>query len=993
MKRTTRMHRAAWVVLMLPLVAIATTFQNCSKVDFVTTVDASKSGIGEKKTMYQEAVVGQANVPPLKLVFVVDNSFTMQANQISLSAAFGSMFAGNNASNLAPFDSTAYIFTTAQGSLAKSNPAFPLLPTISYDQMRTMNATDLASLRGSISQQVDGKFAGDLVSYSVSNLPDPVTLLNRLAYIPTPVLGINSTGSDVISLGAHKDKTGSVSDFAADFGQRISYISPTRSQVNAAGQGPLDPVIDKESALCALARVLKNNSNFLQKGDLAAYVIVSDENDNDPSGANCVDAYQDYKDADLIDAHCETPQTKISYNAPNSATPTCSFNYQRGFTYTANYSAPITKLAFNDYNHTNKNAQTTVSYNTVSYTYTNYKYNVHWFSTSPTYKVPQVNVSWFTKSTTYKVRDGVQYDPTVVYTPMSATVQGTYNGTNCSTFSASVASGAVTGDAAHPISCAQGTPIAKSGACSANDSSNTDCNQNYKQENDITLYSDSSNSQCSALIAGKLGANAIYSGVAGYNPSCDAPVANAKGGSGNGTCGSQPGCAESVKAETPKKVAVSFDGSASSCSAAVSAARLPSNAVTTGANAPTCADSSYLDSNPSLGKCVSPLPASVVSCSESQQVDSSGASASGSPSGNQTCQQFASASGALPSYAIPSSVTCSASSTPSSASGVVAYDASNYPGLVVKNGDSCPSDILASVKSTYGATATCAITSVDNPGKSYNDTCANSASSIASFCSGANHGCTTPTDNNSSVNQPYQTAVSTKTVSGTITCDTKCSDSNGACDTVTTGLVRDYRHNCSSAPDTMKTSNPQTGVLASMKDSLCQAPAKVVVEKSYQRNGTTTQFVAGSASANGDPNALINYIKSRSQELLGAELPATSVFVRQADGGNGGTKGTAYQSFATAMGGSNYDVTSPASVYASSLQSLSGVIKDKLSRSFSIKDFQADQVVTRAWLRAAGSSDWIEKQEGKDWTASGGTVTVTQSLDIHTGDSFRFEYK
>jgi hypothetical protein len=221
----------------------------------------------------------------------------------------------------------------------------------------------------------------------------------------------------------------------------------------------------------------------------------------------------------------------------------------------------------------------------------------------------------------------------------------------------------------------------------------------------------------------------------------------------------------------------------------------------------------------------------------------------------------------------------------------------------------------------------------------------------------------------------------------------KCSDAYGACGSTTTGLVSDVYYNCDAKPDTKVNSNPQTGVLASMKDSLCAAPAEVVVEKMYQRNHSVPQYVAGSASANGDPNALINYIKQRSAELLGNELPATSVFVRQSDGGNGGTEGKAYKAFAQAMGGSNFDVTSSASVYASSLQNLSGVIKDKLARSFSIQGFDPSQTVTRAWYQAAGTTEWIEKQEGTEWTASGGTVTVSQSLDIHTGDSFRFEYK
>ncbi len=987
MKRTTRMNRAAWVVLALPLVAIATTFQNCSKVDFATTVDPSKTTAGEKTTMYQEAVVGQANVPPLKLVFIVDNSFTMQANQISLASAFGSMFAGSNATNLAPFDSTAYIFTTAQISPDKS--VNPLLPTLSFDDMKSMKASDLMALRGPASSQVDGKFTGDLVSYSLSNLPDPVTMLNRLSYVPSPVLGISATGATPVSLGVHKDRSGSVADFAADFSERISYISPTRARVDSTGKSALDPVIDKESGLCALARVLKNNSNFLNKGDLAAYVIVSDEDDNDPSGQQCLDAIQDMKDADLIDTHCETPRTKISYNAPNSPNASCAFNYQKGFTYEVAYDVPQTKIEWSDFYHLNTNARTKVTYKTSSYKYTNYKYDIAYYVSNPTYKLKQVDVSWFTKSTSCKERDGVKYDCVDSFAPQSRTVEGTYTGSNCSSFS-SVYAGAVTNDAAHPIKCAQAAPRSGiAGACPTSNANAFDCDAGYTAQS-LQVVDDSSSASCSTLTS-KLPGGALKSGVAAqYLPSCGAAVAQPQGSSSvAGFCansGGKPGCVETYLSSSKD---VSQVYSASTCQAAVDSASLPANAIkTVGAtNGPTCAANNYNDSKATLGKCASPLPANVVSCVDSTQANA-GVTLSRRPS-STTCAAYASSS--LSANADASSVKCTDTSTTSKASTIVTFNTSNYVGLNPKVGDLCPADLTNSAKGTYGSTATCKITAVDTASKSYSNTCADNSATIASFCSGAVRNCTSPVDNGS--NAPYQASVSNKTVNGTITCDTKCSDAYGACGAVTTGLVKDAYFNCSATPDTVVSSNSKIGVLSSMKDAQCSAPSVVKVDKSYQRNGSVNQPIAGKPSADGDPNALINYIKERSKALLGDELPATSVFVSQANGGKGQTEGRSYKAFASAMGGSSFDVGAPASTYASSLQMLSGVIKDKLARSFSIQGFDQSQVVTRAWFRAAGTSEWVEKQEGIDWTASGGTVTVSQALDMKAGDSFRFEYK
>jgi hypothetical protein len=993
MKRTTHMHKAAWMVLMVPLVAVVATFQNCSKVDFAATKDPLASVSGEKVSMFADMTVGQAAVPPLKLIFVVDNSYTMQANQISLSTAFGSLFAGNNANNLAPFESTAYIFTTSQASIAPSNSAFGLLPTVSYDQMKSMSAANLLALRGLSSAQVDGKFAGDLVSYSVSTLPDPVTLLSNTTYLPTPVLGINSTGASVVDLGIHKAKAGSVGDLAAAFSDRISYISPLRSKYDANGHGILDPVIDHESGLCALARTLKNNANFLQKGDLAAFVIVSDEDDNDPSGSNCVDAYQDFNNADLVDAHCETPTTKITYNARNAVTPTCSFNYQKGFTYTARYNAPVTTLRFNDAYHKYQNAHSTISYSLGTYTYQNYKYVAHSFTSAPTYSIPQVKVSWYTKSTACKQRDGVQFDCVDSFSAASANTRGTFTGSNCSAFSATVPANAVQGDAAHPVACVQTTALAQTGACSATDPSILNCNQNYAASAPVSLYSDSATAVCSDLVAGKLGAGAIYSGAdAAHLPSCDAPVAS-RSSAVNGFCdGSQPVCTQ-VYVAASKTVAQSFTGS--NCAALITAGALQSNAVTslTGPNAASCADTPYWDSSATTSACPTILPAGKIACTDSTIPDASSPVASGVPTGAQTCQTFAAASGKLPSYSIAASVTCTAGTTPSSYDTPVVYTATSYPGLMANVGDACPADITSAIQAARGADATCVIKSLNTVAQSYANTCALSAAATAALCSApANHGCTIPLDNQSSVNQPYQLAFSTHTFNGTFTCDSQCSDAYGACSGAT-GLVKDTFYNCQAAVDSKIVSPGQTAVLASKKDSLCADPAKVVVDKSYHSTGTMPQYVAGSGSANGDPNALINYIKARSTELLGSELPATSVFVRQQDGGQGGTEGKSYKSFAASMGGVNHDVNAPAAEYASSLQSLGGVIKDKLARSFSIPGFTPDQQVLHVWYQAQGSTAWIEKQQGSEWTASGGTITMAQSFDMHTGDNFRAEYK
>lgn len=984
MKRTTGMNRAAWVVLSIPLVACLTVFQNCSKVAFTSASTAPENGVlstPDKPSQFVEMAVGQAPVPPLKLIFVVDNSYTMQANQISLSSAFGSLFSGSNASNLSAFDTTAYIFTTSQDSLAPSDPSFSLLPTLTPDTMNTMSPSALTTLRGGVSAQVNGLFSGDLVSYAVDKSVDPATMYNIWSYVPAPVLGIEQSGTQAIDLGIHKSQSGSVGDFASSFSNRISYISPTRSAMTAQGHGILDPVIDHESGLCALARVLKNNSNFLQKGDMAAYVIVSDEDDNDPSGQNCVDKYVNYDQADLIDTHCTTPQTTISFNAANTTAPTCTQSYESKFSYQGTFNVANVAVTYNDLNYKLINPKTTVAYKQLGYTYQNYKFPITYTTYNPSYQLPQTTVSWTIKSQQCLSRDQVTYGCQDVLTPASKTVQGAYaNGTTACTSQAP--SGALN------VTCAAAAPTAVIyGACSSTDSTKLFCQQN-PSTGSATAYNDSATASCATLQAG-----VVPSGA--QNVVCGQAVPQPTGGTGIGACdSSHANCAQTYTSKSTT-VAAHYDGT--NCSAIV-AGQLPTNSVyadANSANVPKCTLADYPDQTATNGTCPTTLPSGKIGCTQQTPVADKGFVVNGSL-GSQSCPQFVAATKLLPTYADSSSIACTPGSTPSSVSATIAYTATNYPGLNPKVGDACPPSLTTSLQQQNSAPdLACKITDIGQQPKVYNGTCAANATAIAALCANpANHACdATGIDNQSSANQPYQTAKSTKIVTGNITCATSCASAGNACGGVTTGTLADVYHNCQAAPASDLLTNYQTGILASMKAAQCSAPATVVVDKSYSTTGTAPQYVAGSGSSSGDQMALINYIKSRSQELLGAELPATSVFVTQSNPGQAESIGKTYQSFATQMGGTSHNVQAAASEYATSLQSLGAVIKEKIGRAFAIQGFQQGQTVLHAWYQQAGSSVWVEKQEGTDWTQSGGTVTVNQSLDIKAGDNFRFEYK
>ena len=339
-------------------------------------------------------------------------------------------------------------------------------------------------------------------------------------------------------------------------------------------------------------------------------------------------------------------------------------------------------------------------------------------------------------------------------------------------------------------------------------------------------------------------------------------------------------------------------------------------------------------------------------------------------------------------------VVCSSVSLAQTASLSETYSATNYSSDVIAKDTACPASLTSALVQSKGdAALKCQITGLTAASQDFaGQTC--SASVAAAVCSSSggkyrscDQGTTTP------AGAPYEANFTTSVAyNGTFSCESKCSDTT-ACSSIS-GSVKDQFKDCEASVGPAVISNPFTGVQASTKASLCTAPnQKLVIDSTYKLTGTAAQYVAGAASPAGDQGALAKYIKSRSVELLGAELPAVSVFVRQASGGSGGTEGKAYKSFASDMGGVNNSVEASADTYASSLQKLSGVIREKLSRSISISTFKADQKVLRVWFRAQGSTPWIEKTEGKDWTASGGTLTISQDLEIKTGDEFRAEFK
>lgn len=286
--------------------------------------------------------VGLNPVPDLKLFFVVDNSGTMKQNQLNLSASFGSMFDSSSVS-LSKFDSTTYLLNTAQ-----TVPSFAVeksvLDKISIQQgsfsasALIPEATFNASVRSAALNF--GYFPGDNIGYQIKKTATPLSY----QFSPAPVLGVKNTAGQIsVSNSIRKTASVDVADTEQEFKDRLAVLSADRIPMVLEG-GDYKPenstVVDSESGLCAVARILKSPDQYFKSGDLLSFTIVSDENDNNASGTKCIKSITQFNGTeDLVDGDCKYQETQISYKTqtttqkPDDCKITANAGYKFKFTY------------------------------------------------------------------------------------------------------------------------------------------------------------------------------------------------------------------------------------------------------------------------------------------------------------------------------------------------------------------------------------------------------------------------------------------------------------------------------------------------------------------------------------------------------------------------------------------------------------------------------------------------------------------------------------
>ncbi|MEK7355842.1 MAG: hypothetical protein AAB250_05305, partial [Bdellovibrionota bacterium] len=360
----------------------------------------------------------------------------------------------------------------------------------------------------------------------------------------------------------------------------------------------------------------------------------------------------------------------------------------------------------------------------------------------------------------------------------------------------------------------------------------------------------------------------------------------------------------------------------------------------------------------------------------------------------KTCLDFVNGLSGLPSSTIktdatPYAVACGAVSNRTSGSTGGSFlfsDSAQYAALNVNKGDACPQVVLDVVTASKGAYTTCSIGDPQLGSQDFsNATCAQT--DVAGYCSTSNGFRKNCAGTDTAAGATHETNASTPVYDGTFTCDTKCSDTTFC--PMKSGLVKDNYFACATTPQATKVISTFT---AQKAPTCLTGDDKVYTCEKYQTT-ETLEFPVIDKPVTGT-DKLSEYIKARSLDLFGDNTPFVSVFARQSGDplGTNGSLGAAYNRFADSMGGQKFSVLSDAEGYAEALKGLSGMIKERLARSFQVGVMAPDQEIRRVWQRSSGATSWGKPIDASLWSAKGNALTIGKDVPMEYGDEFRIEY-
>lgn len=300
---------------------------------------------------YRYLDVKQPVIPDLKIFLVLDNSDSMRVSQVSLMNNIEKMFSANS-QGLQDYNSEIFILTTAQlnnigNSLFRNNVEakndYQKVIEKIYEVSSVQYVQNLIEVfrpadGSSGARKTTGLLEGDMVGFKVRTVRAPSSVGAKYDMINAEFSPAYLTHIDQPNILSVKYSKGeSIQDLVERVKARVEFLDPDKQYLskNISYSGsvidnvPLSDVVEKESGLCAMARVLhevKNNpeNSLIKKGELATFILVSDEKEHDPSGLECVKSYKFQQPVPgfLYKGECADTDANVSYSIPSDKTVT-----------------------------------------------------------------------------------------------------------------------------------------------------------------------------------------------------------------------------------------------------------------------------------------------------------------------------------------------------------------------------------------------------------------------------------------------------------------------------------------------------------------------------------------------------------------------------------------------------------------------------------------------------------------------------------------------
>lgn len=1018
------MKRSARIVLgfIFSSLIVLTVFQNCSQPGSINVTDpfkAQREAEAERLAIGADdetVVVGLNQVPNLKMFFVVDNSGTMQKNQFNLSESFGSMFDPQSSGSLSKFDATTFILNTAQKSPSFSSEK-SMLDKIVDEQKNYKSDLTLAMNQYTTLVRDNaynyGYLPGDNLGYQVKiSSSSPL----KYDYAPSVVLGASVDANNNVSFKTSIRKLASENSAVMEdeFKKRLAILNADRIplvQDGATYKPRYASVVDSESGLCAVARILRNPDNYFKSGEMVSFTIVSDENDNDPKGFNCVQNVTEFTGAeDVVDGECRQRESSISYQTTTAVkgVDVCKLNGYAGYNFRFNYTKnkittevkykSLTTAAKYTANYTDVTYQVQKTAATYKAPYTELTYKINQYA----YQYLYTNVTYYNESCYDIVSDGlvVGQKCSVVNTAVAGTKEGNFT-SDCYAFAKSLSAKAVNSDGYKPVcttvykavgSCNKADPYCKESVTLVDKKvatpilgllDSTACLNKAKTYSDYAAGSTPTCKDVSKVVSSctadetaagcSLNAAATYgnktSNVVGVYTASDACLTKAKSFS-DYVAGATPTCVANNKTVTTCSAAETAAGCVKSSDPVYGTATVTANGDLTSGDG--CYNYAKSQSNNAVSSAADISGCTKIETAQNLTYDSS--------------LSFSEVSKEVDGGVLLA----------------VNADCGVVKSIALAKAQKSVSQLTSSDK--------CTITAVNKASETVENVSSDCTTQANNRCNSQNlRSCTGTFVAGATTN--VQSAVTLfKKVTEDVRCNSKCNSSvMDVCeaDKDSDMLVSQYLKKkfgdsavCTESVKEITGSGvAKSAVLASDVAKVCQAnlqgvPSYFAVTKAaYRTKSVQVEYVTGNAvDSNGQsvPKLdLVSYIKERSQALANGNM-AFSALVRTSQDalGYGGTYGADYEKLISETKGQLGSVLS--NDYSLILKDLSAVLKSSIERTFVLKKMKAHQVIKKVSL--IKKSGELVPIDVRSWSQNGATIVFASSLEINDGDQFKIDF-